>query len=186
MRRDLPDADQLTDQTESGRGSDSRLTRTSAYRDPWARAGITQGRPRFLATIAGQAEAEVEKRQASRVHVGRVELIAEQPVARSRFRANLAACRWLLVAVLLVQLADIVSTQVALFRGFVEENGVPLGLVHGSAVGAVALKLAAILAVLALALVRLPAHRARVAVSLALALSLIGPVANIAALVGGR
>ena len=123
-----------------------------------------------------------------RVHVGRVELVPEPPPARvrfTRFRANLVACRFLLAAVLIAQVADVVTTQVALARGgFVEENGLLRAVVYGGSVGTLALKLGAVVAVLALALTRLPTRRARVAVALALALSLIGPLANLSALLG--
>src|ERR1700686_2100151 len=125
---------------------------------------------------------------ALRVHVGRVELVPEPPPARvrfTRFRANLAACRFLLAAVLIAQVADVVTTQIALTRGgFVEENGLLRSVVYGGPVGTLALKLGAVLAVLTWALLRLPTRRTRGAVGLALALSLIGPVANLAALFG--
>ena len=128
---------------------------------------------------------QVEALGRQRLHVGRVELVPEPSAVRfARLRGNLIACRFLLAAVLLAQLADVLTTQIALGRGFVETNGVLLSLAHGSEVGAVALKLVAIVAVLTLALIRLPARRARVAVVLALALSAIGPIANVAHVVG--
>jgi len=128
------------------------------------------------------------KASALRVHVGRVELVPEPPPTRIRFtrlRANLVACRLLLAAVLVAQVADVVTTQIALARGgFVEENGLLRSVVYGGPVGTLALKLGAVLAVLTGAMLRLPPRRTRVAVGLALALSLIGPLANLAALVG--
>jgi hypothetical protein len=79
----------------------------------------------------------------------------------------------------------VVTTQIALTRGgYFEANRLMSPVVYGSPIGTLALKLGAVVAVLALALVRLPKNRALVAVSLALALSLIGPVANLAALLG--
>jgi hypothetical protein len=122
-----------------------------------------------------------------RVHVARVELLLElaAKVWFARLRPNLHACRWLLVAVVAAQLADVITTQIALSRGgYFEANGLMSGVVYGSPIGTLALKLGAVVAVLALALVRLPRSRALVAVGLALALSLIGPVANLAALLG--
>ena len=122
-----------------------------------------------------------------RVHVGRVELVPEAPakVWLDRLRANVHACRFLLVAVVVAQLADVITTQVALSRGgYFEANGLMSGVVYGSPIWTLALKLGAVVGVLALALIRLPKSRALVAVALALALSLIGPVANLAALLG--
>lgn len=88
---------------------------------------------------------------------------------------------------LLAQLADIVTKQIALGRGsFVEENGVLMSLILGRTIGSVILKLGAIVALLALGLVRLPAYQARIAASLALTLSVIGPVLNVSALLLGR
>ena len=131
--------------------------------------------------------ADVETTEHRLVHVGRVELVPEpEPVVPwARLRENLVACRFLITAVVLEQVADIVTTIVALSRGgYYETNSVLLTLSHGSEIGAVILKLAAIVAVLTLALARLPVHRARVAVVLALGLSLIGPMVNVLALQG--
>ena len=132
--------------------------------------------------------AQIEATKHRRTLVGRVELIPEPSSSGIRFarlRGNLVACRFLLAAVLLAQIADVLTTQIALGRGgFVEMNGLLLSLAHGSEIGTVVLKLAALVGVLTLALARLPAHRARVAVVLALALSVIGPVANVAAMLG--
>jgi hypothetical protein len=122
-----------------------------------------------------------------RVHVGRVELIPEAAakVWLARLRANVHACRFLLVVVVAAQLADVITTQIALTRGgYFEANGLMSGVVYGSPIGTLALKLGAVVAVLAVALTRLPKNRALGAVGLALALSLIGPVANLAALLG--
>jgi hypothetical protein len=121
------------------------------------------------------------------VHVGRVELLPVPPakVWFARLRGNVHACRWLIVTVVAAQMADVITTQIALTRGgFFEANGLMSPVVYGSPIGTLALKLGAVVAVLALALVRLPRRRALVAVGLALALSLIGPVANLVALLG--
>ena len=161
---------------------------------PWTRARLpfheksANSAPRlsYRHTPTGNGRVgQVEALGRQRLHVGRVELVPEPSAVRfARLRGNLIACRFLLAAVLLAQLADVLTTQIALGRGFVETNGVLLSLAHGSEVGAVALKLVAVIAVLTLALIRLPARRARVAVVLALALSAIGPIANVAGPLG--
>jgi uncharacterized membrane protein len=128
----------------------------------------------------------VGERSSQRVGKGRVELVPEGDAARfDRLRANLAdrPLRALMIAVLVAQLADAVTTYMALQGGgFAEQNPLFQPLLAASPWLANVVKLAAISAVLLLALVRLPLHRARTAVLLAACLSLIAPVLNLHAL----
>jgi hypothetical protein len=127
-----------------------------------------------------------DTRPSVRTGIGRVELAPEAipPAVRSRFRANLAGCWHLVLSVVLIQAADVITTYIGLAAGYVEENGLLRPLIGSSPIGTTALKLGAVLAVVSLALFRLPLTRARVAVGLALALSLIGPLLNLATLLG--
>jgi uncharacterized membrane protein len=128
----------------------------------------------------------VGKRSSQRIGKGRVELVPEGGAVRfGRLRANLAdrPLGVLLVAVLLAQLADAVTTYIALHGGgFAELNPLFQPLLAASPWLANVVKLVAISAVLLLALVRLPVHRARTAVLLAACLSLIAPLLNLHAL----
>jgi len=122
-----------------------------------------------------------------RVHIGHVELVPDAtapPRARfTRFHSNLADTRALIVALVLAQIVDALTTYVALGRGgYVEENPLMRWLVGASPAGTMAVKIVAILGVVALALLRLPLRRARVAVGVAVVLSLIGPLTNVASL----
>jgi uncharacterized membrane protein len=125
----------------------------------------------------------VGKRPSPRVGKGRVELVPEGGAAGfDRLRANLAdrPCRLLLTAVLVAQLADAVTTYIALHsRGYSEVNPIFQPLLAASPWLANVVKLAAISAVLLLVVFRLPVHRARRAVLLAACLSLIAPVLNL-------
>ncbi len=127
----------------------------------------------------------VAHRRRQRIGVGRVELVSHGPPHGSgRFRTNLAdpMCRALLGAVAAAQLADAATTYVALRRNLIELNPLFRPLLVWSPWIADVVKFSAIGAVVALALVRLPLWRARSAVFLAVALSLIGPLANLRAL----
>jgi hypothetical protein len=129
---------------------------------------------------------DVRRRSSQRVGTGRVELVPEGGAARfDRLRRNLAdrPCRALLIAVLVAQLADAVTTDIALHGGgFAEENPLFQPLLAASPWLANVVKLAAISAVVLPALVRLPLRRARTTVLLAACLSLIAPVLNLHAL----
>jgi uncharacterized membrane protein len=124
-------------------------------------------------------------RRGYRTGVGHVELVAEEPVRTARFatlRGNIAdtVVRVLVYCVVLAQLADGVTTRIALDRpGYQETNALLRPLLGVSPVAVSVLKLSAVLAVVLIALSRVPHPRARAAVGLALGLSLIGPVANI-------
>jgi hypothetical protein len=126
-----------------------------------------------------------EKRR-GRIGVGRVELVPEPRLRFERLRSSLAdtACRLLVLGALIAQAADSLMTAVALGRsGYYERN--PLfGSTAGSPIASLCVKLGAILAVLSVALLRLPTRRARMAVGLAFALSAIGPLLNTATLFG--
>jgi uncharacterized membrane protein len=128
----------------------------------------------------------VGKRSSQRVGKGRVELVPEGGAARlDRLRANLAdrRCRTLLIAVLVAQVADAVTTYIALHAGgYAEQNPFFQPLLAASPWLANVVKLAAISAVLLLVLVRLPVHRARTAVLLAACLSVIAPLLNLRAM----
>jgi hypothetical protein len=116
--------------------------------------------------------------------VGRVELVDDglsQP--SGGLRSNLAdpVCRALIVLVVTAQLADAVTTNVGLQRHLIELNPLFRTLLAWSPWLADAIKLGALAAVVVLALIRLPLGRARSALLLAVALSLIGPLANLRA-----
>jgi hypothetical protein len=136
--------------------------------------------------IGGSGMARTDSRPSIRTGVGRVELVPEptQARVRSRVRTNLAGCRYLLIAAVVAQAADVVTTQLGIGAGYVEQNALLRPLVGSGPLGTLAVKVAAVLAVMAVALFRLPLLRARVAVGLALALSLIGPFLNIVTLLG--
>jgi Domain of unknown function (DUF5658) len=119
----------------------------------------------------------MQTRQRQRYGVGLVEVIPE-PIRFARLRANLASCRTLIFAVLLAQAEDGMTTYVAITRGQVEANPLLRLLTGSSPAAALALKLALVLAVVTIALSRLPLGRARAALTVALGLSLLGPVAN--------
>jgi uncharacterized membrane protein len=127
----------------------------------------------------------VGERSSQRIATGRVELVHEGTVRFDRLRANLAdrRCRALLIAVLVAQVADALTTYIALHSGgYAEQNPIFQPLLAASPWLANLIKLAGISAVLLLALVRLPVHRARTAVLLAASLSLIAPLLNVHAL----
>lgn len=125
-----------------------------------------------------------------RVGRGYLEVEPEPAItARHHFGATLRRCRWLLGAVIAAQLADVVTTRIALASpAYHERNPVMSQLtihgVGGSAVGA-AVKLGVVLGVLAIAMARLTPERAQVAVALALVLSLAAPVVNTLVLLRG-
>lgn len=128
----------------------------------------------------------VADRRRQRVRVGRVELVHDgwPRTASVRLRRNLAdpVCRALLALVVAAQLTDAATTYVGLQRHLTELNPLFRPLLAWSPWIADVVKLSAIAAVVALALVRLPLWRARSAVLLAASLSLIGPLANLRAL----
>lgn len=121
----------------------------------------------------------VEARGRLRTGVGLLEVEAGTAALSASLWTKLAACWVLLVGLVAAQMADAVTTAVALAQpGYLEENSV-MRVVTGAGFGAtLAVKLGAVLVVVALALWRLPVRRARVALALALGLSLVGPVAN--------
>ncbi len=128
----------------------------------------------------------VAERRRQQVGVGRVELVDDGGPRRAsaRLRRNLAdpACRALLALVVAAQLTDAATTYVGLQRHLIELNPLFRPLLAWSPWIADVVKLSAIAGVVALALVRLPLWRARSAVFLAASLSLIGPLANLRAL----
>ena len=128
----------------------------------------------------------VADRRRQRIGVGRVELVSDGLThkASGRLHGNLAdpMCRVLLAVVAAAQLADAATTYVALRRNLIELNPLFRPLLAWSPWIADVVKFSAIAAVVALALVRLPLWRARSAIFLAAVLSLIGPLANLRAL----
>jgi uncharacterized membrane protein len=130
-------------------------------------------------------DVETPVRRGYRLGVGRVELVAEDPPQAVRFatlRGNIAdlVVRVLVYFVVLAQLADAVTTRIALNRpGFQETNALFRPLLGLNPQMANTLKLGAVLAVILFALSRIPHPRARAALVLALGLSLVGPVLNI-------
>lgn len=120
-----------------------------------------------------------------RIGVGRVELVPE-PARFATLRANVAdaLCRLFVLGVLVAQAVDTLTTTIALRQsGYFERNAL-LGTLAASPAAALVVKLAAIGAVIALALLRLPTRRARVALTLALVLSVVAPIINVATLLG--
>lgn len=110
-------------------------------------------------------------------------------VPRRRIREAVRGCRWLLAGLLAAQLADVVTTQIALRSvAYVERNPLMSHITtNGVAGGALdaALKLGSVLAVVVVAMLRLTPKRARVVVAVALLLSLTAPVINSVVLLRG-
>jgi len=130
---------------------------------------------------------QTDRARGQRIGVGRVELVPEQPALRlGTVRANAAdaACRVLFLAVLLAQAADTLTTTFALHQSGAYEINPATGVLAMRPALALAVKLGAVVAVCLIALVRLPVQRARVALTLAFALSIIAPVLNLATLWG--
>jgi len=123
--------------------------------------------------------------QRQRVHygVGRLEIVPE-PVRFARLRENLSSCRNLVFAVLLAQAEDGLTTFVAFSRGYVEDNPLQRPMTSASMGVAVGLKLIVMFAMMTLVLSRLPTRRARIALRVALAMSLVAPVLNTLTLLG--
>jgi len=122
--------------------------------------------------------AEVEPTTRTSLRVGRGQVQVEAAPRRlERLRTCLAdaACRRLLLLAAAAQLADAVITNVAISRGFVEENGLMRLLVFNPLLGG-SVKVGVVLAVCALAAQRLPLRQVRVAFAVAAVLSLTGPV----------
>lgn len=120
-----------------------------------------------------------------RVGAGRVEIVPE-PVRFARLRANVSdpACRLLVLGVLVAQTLDTFTTAIALRQtGYYERNPL-LGTLAASPATALLVKLTAVGAMTALAILRLPTRRARVTLTLALALSAFGSILNVASLLG--
>lgn len=128
-------------------------------------------------------------RSRRRVGTGSIEIEPERAAsAGERLRTNLPRCRWLLAALAVAQIADEVTTRIALASSRNVERNPLMSHLFGSGIGGVlgfVLKAAAVLAVIAVAMFRLAPKRAQVAVALALALSLIGPVVNTVVLLRG-
>jgi hypothetical protein len=138
-------------------------------------------------STTGRARATVDRLHA--VYPARVELeVDPQPPRVSAFRRhtgnlmdNLAnrGSLSLFVGAMLCQVADTVTTAVALSgHALYEANGfMRAAVTQPATVGA--LKLLAIMLVCVLAMMRLPARHARLALTLAFAISLFAPLQNI-------
>lgn len=129
-------------------------------------------------------------RSPRRVGTGSIEIEPERAAtAGGRLRTNLPRCRWLLVALTVAQLADEVTTRIALGSSRYVERNPLMSHMFGSGIGVLGfgIKAGAVLAVITVAMFRLAPKRAQVAVALALALalSLIGPVVNTVVLLRG-
>jgi hypothetical protein len=100
---------------------------------------------------------------------------------------NLRSCWYLFAAVVMVQVGDALVTQIAISRrGNFEANVVLRPLMDRSLAAVIAVKLTAVLAVVTLALARLPLGHARLAVGFALVLSLMGPLAGLLMIIASR
>jgi hypothetical protein len=134
-------------------------------------------------------------RRAHRVHRGLVELVPdaeETPGAAaaeaSQLRENLtdAACRVLFAGACLAQIADAITTVIGLSRtGRFEANFLMRTAVTVPALSGF-IKLTLVVLVCSVALVRLSAPRARVALLLAMALGFIAPIQNVFQILGPR
>jgi hypothetical protein len=121
---------------------------------------------------------EVETRPRGSLRIGRGRVEVEAATGRlGRLRLTLADrfCRQLLLLAAVAQLADAAVTNVALHRGFIEENGLMRWLVFNPVLGG-GLKVAAVLLVCVMAAQRLSLRQARVAFGVAAGMSLLGPV----------
>ena len=129
------------------------------------------------------------------VHRGLVEVVPEtsgQPAAAavriSHLRENLTdvACRLLFAGACLAQIADAVTTVIGLGQhGRFEANFLMREAVTTPAMVGV-LKLILVALVCAVAMLRLPVHRARVALLLAMSLGAIAPIQNVFQILGPR
>ena len=122
-----------------------------------------------------------------RIGVGHLEVDADPapPVASwpGRLRTSMAACWPLVVGIVCAQLTDVATTAIALAQpGYYEQNVLMRQVTAAGVAAILGVKLGAVLAVILLALWRLPRRRARVALALALGLTLVGPVANLVTL----
>lgn len=118
--------------------------------------------------------------------------VEHDPVRVTRLRRLYAAVRqsgWLLAGLLAAQLADVVTTKIALrSSAYVERNPLMSHITtNGIASGALdaALKIGIVFALVVVAALRLTPKRTQVAVAVALLLSLIAPVINSAVLLRG-
>lgn len=125
----------------------------------------------------GGVSVEVRAGVSASLRTGRGRIDVEAAPRRlERLRDCLAdaACRQLALVVCIAQLCDAAITNVALRRGFVEENRLMRELVFNPLLGG-AVKVAAVLCVCGLAAMRLPVRQARIALRVAAALSMLGP-----------
>jgi hypothetical protein len=128
------------------------------------------------------------------VHRGFVEVVADPSdhravaVHTSQLRENLAdvACRLLFAGACLAQVADAITTVIGLGRhGRFEANFLMREAVTAPAMAGL-LKLTVVALVCAVAMLRLPVHRARVGLLLALSLGAIAPIQNVFQILGPR
>jgi uncharacterized membrane protein len=127
----------------------------------------------------------VESKRRLRTGVGRLEIVEEadhEPLLRLRANLGDAACRLLAVCLLLAQALDALTTTIALQRSSFYESNVLARSLAASPLTGLAVKLCAAFIVLALVLLRLPTRQARMAVRLALVLSMLAPIANLVTL----
>jgi hypothetical protein len=142
----------------------------------------TEVKPAGTSLRVGHAQVELVP---ARVGRGRVEVEAA-PGALQRLQECAAdlTCRVLLLVAVIAQVADASITNLALHRGFVEENGFMRLLVFNPALSA-AVKAAVVIAITAVAALRLPVRQLRVALAVAAGLSMVGPAVNALQLLHG-
>jgi uncharacterized membrane protein len=125
------------------------------------------------------------QRRLHRVGVGILEIVPDEVEDRGlrNLKDNLGdrVCALLVAIIAVAQAADIVTTYRALAgHGYVENNPLLRELIARSPVGAFAVKVLMIFAVVLLVLSRLRGQRTRVALVIAAAISLTAPLLNIA------
>jgi hypothetical protein len=131
---------------------------------------------------------KLEPRVRRRVGVGLVEIVPEHVEDRSlrTLKDNLhnRVCALLVAIVVAAQVADVVTTYRALAGNlYIENNPVLRALIVRSPPAAYAVKMLIIFGMVLVVLSRLRGRRARIALAVAAAISLIAPLMNFALLV---